>query len=97
VSFRQAPHSQLCATFAGNLCFAHCLEVSVDDVDTHLATIGESRDQRAQSFRGATRATDNTAEILWVHANLEKVTALRVLCNDLNLLGVVNDSLDEMF
>jgi len=60
----------------GGFLGGHSLEVGVDDVDTHAATVGESRDQRAKRLRRATGTTDDATEVLGVHAHLENLAAL---------------------
>ena len=76
---------------------AATLEVGVDHVDAHSLAIGQSRDKRAEGLRGATCATDDAAEVLGVHTNLEDLAARRVLCDNLHVFRMINDPLDEVF
>ena len=51
----------------------------------------------AESLRGASCATDHATEVLGVHAHLEDLATRRTLCCYLNLIGVIDDPLDEVF
>jgi hypothetical protein len=73
------------------------LEVGVDDVDANAPSIGERRDERAEGLGGATGAADHASEVLWVHAHLEHVAALRRPFDDLHLVRVIDDPLDQVF
>src|SRR5690554_2924486 len=55
------------------------LVIGVDNVDAHLAAVGESRDQGAERLRRAAGATDHAAKILGMHAHLENIATRRVL------------------
>ena len=72
------------------------LEVGVDDVDAHATSVGERRDERAERLGGATGAADHPAEVLWVHAHLEHVAALRRPLDNLHLVRVIDDPLDQV-
>lgn len=72
------------------------LEIGVHNVDAHLATVGERRDQDAERLRSTTGATDHAAKILGVYAHLENLTAWRVLRDNLHLVRVIDDPLHEV-
>jgi hypothetical protein len=77
--------------------FEVTLEIGVDDIDAHATTVCQRGDQGTQRFRGAPSPTDDPAEVLRIHTNLENLATGRVLCYDMHVVRVINDSLDEMF
>jgi len=97
VRLRQATDPQLSVGWLGGSWVCHRLEVGVDDVDAHLAAIGESRDQGAKRLRRAAGAPDHATEVLGVHAHLENLAAWRVLRDNLHLVRVIDDPLDQVF
>ena len=62
----------------------------------NAAAVGESRDQGAQCFRSPARTADHATEVLGVHAHLEDIAAWGILCYNVNLVGVIDDPLNEV-
>src|SRR5690242_8129060 len=70
--------------------------VGVDDVDAYVVVAREGADDGAQGARRAAGATDDPAEVVGVHPDLEQLTATQLLAAHDDVLLVVDDALDEV-
>ena len=71
--------------------------VNVDEVDAYALIAGQGADHRAESSRGAARASDHFANIVWIHSHLEHPPATEILFLDCDIVGVRDDPPDQMF
>ncbi|NYF14445.1 hypothetical protein HDC34_002772 [Pseudoclavibacter sp. JAI123] len=69
----------------------------VNYVDANSAAVGKRGHDGAQRLGGAAGATDDAAEVLGVHTHFEDLAARSRAAVHADIVGVIDDSLDEMF
>src|SRR3954452_21114033 len=77
------------------MCCGSALLVDVDEVDADAAA-AQRRHDRAERLGGAPGATDDLAEVVRVHADLEDLAATQVAQVDLDVVRMVDDAPDQV-
>lgn len=71
--------------------------VDIDEVDPHLLPPGQGGHDRAQRAGRATLASDDLAHVVGVDADLQRVHAPSVEIGDDHVVGVADQTLDQVF